>query len=143
MNINTEIPLYKSDKQRMSNQSSNHPLARFLLAVFEFQIALKMYHFQTVKYAVHKTVDDYSGKLAGTMDKFFEIGQGIFGRVYLDDTSVRVNNVHDRNFEEHVKKFNYEIAHMEKVIAKHSDLCNVKDEIRGDLSQLIYLLTFQ
>jgi len=147
MNIDIENSVYKNDNQKTSKQTSQaHPLARFLLAVFEFQIALKMYHFQTVKYSAHKSVGKYSDKLEKKMDKFFEIGQGIFGKIYINEHEnkvIRANNVFDRNFEDYIKKFNYEIDNVEKIIARHSDLCNIKDEIRGDLSQLIYLLTFQ
>jgi hypothetical protein len=142
--MNTETEIYKSERQKTAHL--DHPLSKFLIAVFEFQIALKMYHFQTFKYAAHKTIDEYSEKLAEKMDKFFEVGQGIYGRINLDDqnnAAIYVNNVRDNNFSLYIKKFLHEVSSIEKIISRHSDLCNIKDEIKADLNQLIYLLTFQ
>lgn len=133
------------DKKQIVFNSNEHPLSKFLVAVFEFQIALKMYHFQTLRYSTHKTVDEYSDKLANTIDKFFEVGQGIYGRIYFNDSvsTVQINNVRDKNFHEYIKKFLQEISYVEKVVSKNSDLSNIKDEIKGDLNQLIYLLSLQ
>lgn len=142
MNTDTET-CFVNESNKLNKR--DHPLEKFLLAVFEFQIALKMWHFQTSKYSIHKTIDAYTEKLADKMDKFFEVGQGIYGRVYVDNynNKIKVANMYDNVFNEYVNKFKHEINLVEKVIYKHSDLCNIKDEIKGDLNQLVYLLTFQ
>jgi len=144
---NGDINIYtKTEENKKSRDSEQpeqtHALAKFLLAVFEFQIVVKMYHFQTSKYSVHKTVDEYSGKLAEKMDKFFEIGQGIYGSVNINQSNIKVSNVFDGDFNYYINKFQNSIEQIEKIIYKHSDLSNIKDEIKGDLNQLKYLLTF-
>jgi len=142
MNTNTEIDFMY--EKNYSKKITSHPLEQFLVAIFEFQIALKMFHFQTTKYSAHKTADEYFEKLSGTMDKFFEVGQGIFGRISISKKNyVAVQNVTENIIIEHIKKLKNEIVMVEKITAKHSGLDNIKDEIKGDLDQLIYLLSFQ
>lgn len=145
--INGDVNNYTKNeeykKKRDSEQpEQSHALSKFLLAIFEFQLAIKMYHFQTSKYSVHKTVDKYSGKLAEKMDKFFEVGQGIYGHITINSSQIKVNNVSDNDFNYYINKFQNSIEQVEKIIQKHSDLSNIKDEIKGDLNQLKYLLTF-
>jgi len=46
----------------------------FLLKVFfEYQIQIKMFHFQTKSYAGHKSSDEYLQKVNDKFDKFMEV----------------------------------------------------------------------
>ena len=104
-----------------------------------------MYHFQTTKYSIHKTLDEYSVKLADKIDKFFEVVQGLYGRniiSYETDKTIQISNMNHKNFLDKVDNFIKTIGLVELNI-NSAELLNIKDEIKADIYQLKYLLTFE
>lgn len=133
-----------------NNQNQNNielvkdALKSFLMEYFEFQASLKMCHFQTKFYGVHKATDEYLQKLADKVDKYFEVAQGKYGRIVLADGSnnITIRNMNEATFSEQVAKFRTSIHNIEKNITT-SELISIKDEIKADFYQFIYLLTFK
>ena len=109
---------------------------------FHHQIVLKMYHFQTKSYGAHKASDAYLATLLANFDKFFEVAQGIYGKVDMNEINVRIQCANDDNIVQHLEKFISTLKGLDGKI-KDTSLINLRDEMVADAQQLKYLLTFK
>jgi len=111
---------------------------------------VKLYHWKTRSYATHKATDKLYSHLNDSIDKFVEIMLGKYGdRVNL--TNVKSIPLCDFTSEEEFKE---EIMRYKKFLVdldnnpvmkqmSNSDLYNIRDEMLGQLNQLLYLLSFK
>jgi hypothetical protein len=114
----------------------------------ELLLMIKLFHWKTQSYAIHKATDELYSKLNEHIDKFSEI--------LLGKTGVRTNllNKHKislidlSNKEQLIKKVNFYKSYMINLTSNtfirsmtNTDLLNIRDEILGDLNQFLYLLT--
>lgn len=109
---------------------------------------VKLYHWQTMQYSVHKATDQLYGDLNEKMDDFVEILLGKTQRsVVLPQAPILHLKTHMSNsdFIPVIETFkNYLISlSSDEVLQRpeHTDLLNVRDEILGILNQFLYLLT--
>jgi DNA-binding ferritin-like protein len=111
-------------------------------------ISVKVYHWKTKSYALHKATDKLYDSLNETIDRFVEILLGKEeSRLNMKGKSIEI--VDPKNIEGFKKIiYNYRIL-LEKKINKYlvlesnTDLLNIRDEILGDLNQFLYLSTFK
>lgn len=141
----------RSGKTR-KNKGSNHMSfeKEMVLTFLHMLNTIKLYHWKTRSYATHKATDKLYSELNDTIDKFVEILLGKYGdRVNL--TGVKSIPLCDFKSEEEFKE---EIMHFKKFLVQldenpvmhqmsNSDLYNIRDEMLGQLNQLLYLLTFK
>jgi DNA-binding ferritin-like protein len=112
---------------------------------FQFQIKLKIYHWQTNSYSRHKATDTLLSSISDKIDTFVETLQGKTStRVkFAPDTSIVLANVSNKEAVELLKKFaEYLSGDLGKKIAKHTDLLNMRDEMLAMLNQTLYLFSF-
>jgi len=110
-------------------------------------ISVKVYHWKTKSYALHKATDKLYDSLNETIDHFVEILLGKEeSRLNMKGKSIEIND--PKNIDGFKKIiYNYRIL-LEKKINKYlvlesnTDLLNIRDEILGDLNQFLYLSTF-
>lgn len=109
---------------------------------------VKLYHWRTRSYAMHKATDELYSELNENIDKFVEILLGKDqSRVDMVEKKCRVfheaKSTEDirRRIEEYRLFLSYE---MDKIFTPKidSDLLNVRDEILGNLNQFLYLSSF-
>lgn len=104
---------------------------------------LKLYHWQTRVYARHMATDKILDALDGTIDSFVEIYIGHHGRPRLTGKNSQITL---QNWTEAgaVRGIHAAIRYLEgpltRDIARNSDLLNLRDELIGDLGQLLYLM---
>ena len=110
---------------------------------------IKLYHWRTGSFATHKATDEAYETLNTHVDKFVEImlGKGPH-RVTLDMKSIPLHEcVKESEFKREIEKFKSYLIGLQHMKGMHgmsnSDLLNVRDEILGDMNQLLYLLTFK
>jgi len=111
-------------------------------------INVKVYHWKTKSYALHKATDNLYDSLNEKIDHFVEILLGKEeSRLNMKGKSIEI--VDPKNIEGFKKIiYNYRIL-LEKKINKYlvlesnTDLLNIRDEILGDLNQFLYLSTFK
>lgn len=108
---------------------------------------IKLYHWQTGLYSRHKGTDGVIESLDGNIDKFVEVYMGKYGRPKMNS---RTNTIQVKNFTEKtavafVKACIQElIMEVPKGLKKtDTDLLNIRDEMLGDLNQLLYLFTLE
>ena len=108
---------------------------------------VKIYHWETMKYARHKATDDLVDKLDDAIDKFVEVYIGKYGRPKL---TPRTGTIRLRNYDDVQAPtlLNEAIAWMTNrlpaLLSKNdTDLLNIRDEILAELNQTLYLFTLQ
>ena len=112
---------------------------------FHLREQVKLYHWQTHLYARHKATDDVIKSLDEHIDLFVEVYMGKYGRPNITKTTntIQVRNMADKSAMKFIKDC---IAHLTGPFTKSlkvtdTDLLNIRDEILGELNQLLYLFT--
>jgi DNA-binding ferritin-like protein len=119
-------------------------LNKLTINLLNYQVVLKLYHFQTELYGSHKTIDSYLDKYAQTMDKFLEIAQGIYGKITIKKYKFNGSSHTDENIIKQLDGMIYLLrTKINNILGTYTDLINVRDELVGDIEQLKYLLRFK
>ena len=108
---------------------------------------VKIYHWETMQFARHKSTDDIVGKLDDSIDKFVEVYIGKYGRPKLTSRTgtIRLRNFTDDEATEVLKQaIQWLTVRLPTLLSnKDTDLLNIRDEILADLNQTLYLFTFK
>ena len=114
---------------------------------FGLRDQIKLYHWQTTSYARHKATDDVIKELDGNIDSFVEIYIGKYGRsrVGTATNTITVRNLGDAAAIRFVKEsIGYLAGPLTKSLGpRDTDLTNIRDEMMGNLNQLLYLFTLK
>ena len=111
---------------------------------FEIILCIKLFHWKTHNYGVHKATNEIYEKLNSHLDLFIEV---IIGkndkRMNMENVkSIKIHDINDNdNMKIHVEKF---IKYLMSLNNKKldPDLYNIRDDIITDLNQFLYLLSF-
>lgn len=132
----------KSVKSASKSQTKMMSIVSKLMEILN---CVKLYHWKTYSYAEHKATDELYSSLNTHIDKFVEI--------MLGKTQTRVHNVMihcgeietKEKFEQTIKIYIDYLQGFNNMFdaTQDSDLLNIRDEIVGDLNQLMYLFTFK
>lgn len=111
----------------------------------QLRTQIKLYHWQTRIYARHIASDQAIEKLDKNVDSFVEIYIGKYGRPRLSgaNASISLQNLTEAGASRLIKAGIKYLQGLSKVLraATDSDLLNLRDEMVGDLNQLLYLFT--
>ena len=114
---------------------------------FGLRDQIKLYHWQTTSYARHKATDDVIKELDENIDSFVEIYIGKYGRsrVGTATNTTTVRNLGDAAAVRFVKEsIGYLAGPLTKSLGpRDTDLTNIRDEMMGNLNQLLYLFTLK
>jgi DNA-binding ferritin-like protein len=109
---------------------------------------IKLFHWKTTGYAIHKATDDLHSKLSESVDSFVEIMLGKHGgRVQLQSqTTLTVKDYASTakdSFKKEIEEYKDYLQKLTNTLdaSKDSDLLNIRDEMLGQLNQFTYLLT--
>jgi DNA-binding ferritin-like protein len=136
-------------KKDVNTSKKTHKMKEELVnLLLKLLINVKVYHWKTKSYAIHKATDHLYEELNENIDRFVEILLGKEeSRLNMKGKNIEIL---DCSSTEEFKKiiYNYRII-LEKKINKYliiesdTDLLTVRDEILGDLNQFLYLSTFK
>jgi hypothetical protein len=107
---------------------------------------IKLYHWQTRVYARHIATDQILEKIEKNIDSFVEIYIGKYGRPRLTGTNASFT-LHNLTEAGAVRLIKASVKYLQGPLSKtlrattDSDLINIRDEMIGDLDQLLYLFT--
>lgn len=109
---------------------------------------IKLYHWQTRVYSRHIATDKVLEKLEKSIDSYVEIYIGKYGRPKVSgkNATITLQNITEAGA---VRLVNSAIKYLQGPLTKtlkpalDSDLMNIRDEIVGDLNQLLYLFTLK
>ena len=99
---------------------------------------VKLYHWATRGYSVHKALDDLHTSLSANIDKLVEVYLGSSGAVgkWSVSTSSDTNVEHIVPFLKEVRRSLQKL----KSSVKLADIQNIIDEMTADIDQTLYLL---
>ena len=121
--------------------------------ILQLLITVKLYHWNTMNFSVHKATDDLYGELNTLMDQFVEVLLGKHNNVseknkheILSIKTLELKNYKDNglfkkaldDFKKYLIGLNVVFSHSE-----NSDLFNIRDEMVGLFNKLKYLLTLE
>ena len=134
----------KTRKTIVKNSSEPNLVVYFL----EMLHTIKLFHWKTTGYAIHKATDDLHSKLSENVDSFVEIMLGKHGRrVQLQSqTTLTVKDYAStatESFKKEIEEYKDFLQKLTNTLdaSKDSDLLNIRDEMLGNLNQFTYLLT--
>jgi hypothetical protein len=137
----------KSQSQSQGNQGVEYSYEKTLVSRFlETLHAIKLFHWRTTSYAIHKATCELHSNLSGNIDSFVEIMIGKNG-VRIDMSGSKTMNLFSCTTPEHLKlmmqEFKTELIEMNSKMDNsiNSDLLNIRDEMVGQINQFFYLLT--
>jgi hypothetical protein len=102
---------------------------------------VKLYHWRTYSYAQHIATDSLYEKLNGHVDQFVEV---LLGKLKTRVSNIKIHCPEiptKQKFIQIIQKYITFLDSMDKTFATDSDLLNIRDEIKADLNQLMYLFT--
>ena len=112
---------------------------------FTMRDQIKLYHWQTGMFSRHKGTDDVLSTLDGLIDMFVEIYMGKYGRPRMTSrtNTIKVGNLSEASIVKFIKTCISVLANdlMRGLKPSDTDLVNIRDEIMGELNQLLYLFT--
>jgi len=138
----------------LSNSNSSNLMNDFQKEItvkfFEILLMIKLFHWKTHSYAIHKATDELYTKLNANIDSFIEILLGKSG-LRIDLMSNKTIKLIDLTSQEALKREieafkSYLVGLNENKAMKlmaNTDLYNIRDTILGDMNQFLYLLTFK
>ena len=134
----------KSTVKNTSEVSESNIVVYFL----EMLNTIKLFHWKTTGYAIHKATDDLHSKLSENVDSFVETMLGKHGgRVQLQSqTTLTVKDYAStatESFKKEIEEYKDFLQKLTNTLdaSKDSDLLNIRDEMLGQLNQFTYLFT--
>lgn len=132
------------------NKKTVKPVSEPNMVVYFLEMlhTIKLFHWKTTGYAIHKATDDLHSKLSDNVDSFVEIMLGKHGgRIQLQaETTLTVKDYSSNaveSFKKEIEQYKEYMRGLTNVLdaSKDSDLLNIRDEMLGQLNQFSYLLT--
>ena len=115
---------------------------------FHMMLNLKLYHWETVKYARHIGSDNLHGALSTLIDQFVEVYMGRYSRPkFKTSFNIEVNQYDDENIipilNDYITFLKEELPKYLKKDGSDTDLLNIRDEMLSELNKTLYLFTLQ
>jgi hypothetical protein len=139
-------------KTKKSNKGHSASLFEKDITVMFMEVLMmvKLYHWKTYSHSQHKATDNFYSSLNEHMDTFIEVLMGKTGmRIDLmKHKSIKLMDLTNIDqFRAKLEDFKTYLSDLEKLpfikSMPNTDLLNIRDEILGDLNQLLYLLTLE
>jgi DNA-binding ferritin-like protein len=135
------------------NHGSNSAKKQIITNMLQMLMTVKLYHWNTLSFSVHKATDDLYGNLNTLIDQFVEVLLGKHSNVsernkgeILSIKSLHMNNYKDNGkFKQEIETYKKYLIGLSKHFSQseNSDLLNIRDEILSTLNQISYLLTLK
>lgn len=126
---------------KKTHKSSHQQIIGFIDTMFSLQATLKMIHWTTTSYAIHKATDKTIQILLPLIDGFVEtyLGKHSGALQQHDITHVTIKKIETTTqLQKYLEKVIRKLDHTMKL--KDGDLISIKDDIVSELNVLKYLL---
>lgn len=119
------------------------PIIQFFVTL---RNAVKVYHWATLSYPRHKATDQFVTNIDKLTDSFIEIYIGKYGRGDVIGKKDIILTLPALDENAILKYFKDARIWLSKNLREHlsesdTDLLNIRDEIRGEINQALYLFT--
>ena len=125
---------------RMENKQN-----RAIVLMVNFQLQMKVFHWQTTSYAQHMAFGAIYDYLDGAIDKFVEMLQGRSDRINFDDAGLKIQKLTDEAVNGSVEEFGKLLVSLSSYFdtKADSDLLNLRDKMLGEINKLKFLLSLK
>ena len=127
---------------RKQKSASQFIVRKFL----EMINVVKLYHWKTQSYSVHKATDELYAKLDANIDRFIEVYQGKnSSRIQKWDSEMSIIQYNrKKDFKSRMLEYREFLNDLDNQFdAKvDSDLLSIRDDILADVNQFLYLFSF-
>jgi hypothetical protein len=115
-----------------------------VLTLMAIRDQIKVYHWQTSKYARHIATNDLVASLDKNIDEFVEVYMGKYGRPKITKT-IKLHNFSESAARAFVaKQTEFLSKQMPRMLkSTDSDLLNIRDTILADVNKTLYLFTLR
>ena len=134
----------KTIKRRTQNFERN--MVEMFLSILT---TIKLFHWRTTVYALHKATDDLHSKLSGLVDSFVEVLLGKSeSRITGFGKSLPISDCGSlENFKKEINIFKHFLINLNKSSLQYpqndnADLFTIRDEMLKEVNQFLYLSTF-
>ena len=141
---NTRNTRNKKNKKTTTYKNKNNKDNEIVLKFLSLFVTIKLWHWKTNIYSIHKSTDEFLESFLDHTDKFIEVMLGKKqNRIHLGNINklrfVEINN--SKEFKEILHKFSSFIQSLQ--LNDRPDLITIRDEIIADVNKLFYLQTFK
>lgn len=120
--------------------------AEIVRVFIEMLNVLKLYHWKTRSYSVHKATDELYEKLNENIDSFVEVLLGKNAeRINMINTRIQlIDPESKKSFKYRIYEYRAFLVDLNRYLdpVKDSDLISIRDDILSDINQFLYLMTF-
>lgn len=137
----------KSKKQRLRKTQKTYVNKSAIVSLFlEMLNTVKLYHWKTHSFSLHKATDELYSKLNEHIDTFVEILLGkTQTRINMVEHHIKINDYDKpQDFQNRILFYRSFLIDLSRYFnsSRDTDLLNVRDEILADINQFLYLMTF-
>jgi hypothetical protein len=121
-------------------------ITRVVHVLLQYQILLKIYHWQTRSYARHVASDSLHENISKNIDLIVETLQGEQNKriKFTPSCKIDLQNMTDKSMLPFLKEFREWVdSDLIATFPKSSFLVNIKDEIITDINKTLYLFTLE
>lgn len=163
-NLTLQTNSVEVNKDILTNDKLSYYYTELLCAnFFTFLLRIKMIHWQTESYAIHKTTDDLYNRFNELLDELVETLQGeilsstnnLIGKVVIrDDCNINIkdqlNSSKPDAFLDLLNKVRNFLSNvfenkLKEILPQSnlSSILNIRDEMLGEIQKAVYLVTFK
>lgn len=129
-------------KKGLENNKKSHLVKIFL----EMLNVVKLYHWKTRSFSLHKATDELYERLNGHIDTFVEVLLGKDqSRIKMIEREIDLLDYEKKtDFQSRIFEYRAFLTGLNEYFdeKRDTDLLNIRDEILGDINQFLYLMTF-
>lgn len=112
-----------------------------LTTFFSILTQVKLYHWSTMQYGVHKALDDLHSSLSDKIDQYVESYIGRFKKQPLPSMTLKMEATNDiSKLEKYLENARDSLKTIGKSVSKESQLLNILDEMIADIDKTLYLI---
>ncbi len=131
-------------KTKRSSSSSSYSPSNIIVTFLEILTTIKLFHWKTTQYSVHKATDDLYSAIQTHMDTFVEQLMGTLdSRIKMTTRSMSLCDCDTlASFKSHILTFKKYLENL-NLPTKYSDLYTVRDELLGEVNKFLYLYSMK
>ena len=128
------------NKLNASMYTASNMVSRFMGILH----TIKLFHWKTLDYALHKATDDLHGSLSSKVDEFVEQLMGILSsRINVTPANIRIHDCNSIDELIHyISIFKIYLRRMEFPTHQY-DLLTIRDEMMGLINRFLYLASLK
>lgn len=128
-----------STSSNVSNASATASMPDIIRVLFQVQVAIKMFHWQTRSFSAHAAMSELHDDVLKYSDELIEQYMGVYGRPRMTPNStIAIPNVSKSDMTSLLKQT---IEFLATAVPRDTHLQNVRDELTSAMAKALYMLT--